>query len=112
MAAELPPGSRTTDYISPGVIAKTLPDPAIGAVLDQTGEASIRQRYLPANIVVYYVTALTLCMRSPYREVVCCPLGGVRWLRNPTAAVNVAAKLGSSRARARIWLEACAAVAG
>ena len=46
--AELPPGARITDYISLGVVTKTFPLSAIGAVLLKTGKASIRQRDLPA----------------------------------------------------------------
>ena len=50
--AELPPGTRITDYISLGVISKAFPDSAIGAVLARTGKASLRQRDLPAQVVV------------------------------------------------------------
>jgi len=44
--AELPPGTRITDYISLGVISKVFPDSAIGAVLSRTGKTSLRQRDL------------------------------------------------------------------
>lgn len=63
--AELPKGSRITDYISLGVIAKTFPVERIQAVLTTTGKASRRQRDLPAHVVVYYVIALALYMQSP-----------------------------------------------
>jgi Insertion element 4 transposase N-terminal len=71
-AAALPAGSRITDYISLGVIAKTFPVMKIQAVLDATGRASMRQRDLPAHVVVYYVIALALYMQSSYREVLVC----------------------------------------
>jgi hypothetical protein len=58
--AALPVGSRITDYISLGVIAKTFPVSKIHSVLAATGTASIRQRDLPAHVVVYYVIALAL----------------------------------------------------
>jgi hypothetical protein len=103
--AELPPGSRITDYISLGVITKTFPDSAIGAVLAQTGRASIRQRDLPAHVVVYYVIALALYMQSSYREVLRCLLEGVQWLRDPSAVVHVAGKSGISQARTRLGWE-------
>ena len=61
--AELPPGARITDYISLGVITKTFPDSVIGSVLARTGKASVRQRDLPAQVVVYYVIALALYMQ-------------------------------------------------
>ncbi len=58
--AELPAGSRSTDYISLGVISKAFPVSAIGPVLARTGRANVRQRDLPARVVVYYVIALAL----------------------------------------------------
>ncbi len=104
--AELPPGARITDYISLGVITKAFPDSAIGAVLTRTGKASIRQRDLPAQVVVYYVIALALYMQSSYREVLRCLLEGVQWLRDPSAGVRVAGKSGISQARTRLGWEA------
>src|ERR1019366_8544142 len=50
-----PSGARITDYISLGVITRTFPLSAIGPVLAKTGTASIRQRDLPAQVVIYYV---------------------------------------------------------
>jgi hypothetical protein len=103
--AELPPGTRITDYISLGVISKAFPDSAIGAVLARTGKASLRQRDLPAQVVVYYVIALALYMQSSYREVLRCLLEGVQWLRDPSAGVRVAGKSGISQARTRLGWE-------
>ena len=60
--AELPKGSRITDHISLGVIAKTFPVERVKAILVETGRASRRQRELPGH-VVYYVIALTLYMQ-------------------------------------------------
>ena len=104
--AELPPGARITDYISLGVITKTFPLSAIGPVLSNTGKASIRQRDLPAQVVVYYVIALALYMQSSYREVLRCLLEGVQWLRDPSAGMRVAGKSGISQARTRLGWEA------
>ena len=93
--AELPKGSRITDYISLGVIAKTFPVEKIQAVLTATGKASRRQRDLPAHVVVYYVIALALYRQSSYREVLRCLLEGMQWLLEPGAKVKVAGtKLG------------------
>ena len=103
--AELPPGARITDYISLGVITKTFPDSVIGSVLARTGKASVRQRDLPAQVVVYYVIALALYMQSSYREVLRCLLEGVQWLRDPSAGVRVAGKSGISQARTRLSWE-------
>ena len=50
--ATLPAGSRITDYISLGVIAKFFPREKIGEILQQTKRASLRERDLPAHVVV------------------------------------------------------------
>jgi len=103
--AELPAGSRITDYISLGVIAKFFPVEKIHDVLEQTNRASVRKRDLPAHVVVYYVIALALYMRSSYREVLRCLLEGVQWLLDPSAKVKVAGKSGISQARSRLGVE-------
>lgn len=92
--ATLPEGSRITDYVSLGVIAKTFPLERVRSVLAATGKSSIRERDLPAHVVVYYAIALALYMQSSYREVLRCLLEGVQWLLDPTAPVKVASKIG------------------
>src|SRR4030067_1436761 len=79
-AAELLKGARITDYISWGVLAKTFPKERIRSVLSATGKTSVRQRDLPAHVVIYYVIALALYMQSSYRAVLRCLLEGVQWL--------------------------------
>jgi hypothetical protein len=103
--AELPAGSRITDYISLGVVAKAFPLAAIHSVLAETKKASIRQRDLPAHVVIYYVIALALYMRSSYREVLRCLLEGIQWLRDPSVNLRVAGKSGISQARTRLGWE-------
>ena len=101
----LPAGSRVTDYISLGVIAKTFPLDTVQSVLRDTGRSSQRRRALPAPVVVYYVIALALYMQSSYREVLRCLLEGVQWLAGPSRALEVAGKSGISQARTRLGWE-------
>jgi hypothetical protein len=112
--ASLPVGSRIADYISLGVVAKFFPREKVDAVLEETGRASVRDRDLPAPVVVYYVIALALYMRSSYREVLRCLLEGVQWLLDPSVVVKVAGKSGISQARSRLGPEPlrrlCAAI--
>ena len=103
--ASLPAGSRITDYISLGVVAKTFPLEKIRASLAATGKESVRQRDLPAHVVVYYVIALALYMQSSYREVLRCLLEGIQWLVEPAAGINVAGNSGISQARTRLGWE-------
>lgn len=100
--AELPRGTRMTDYISLGVLTKTFPMTTIETVLRESGRGSIRQRDLPAHVVVYYVIALALYMQSSYREVLRCLLEGIQWLLGPGAAIKVTGTSGISQARTRL----------
>jgi hypothetical protein len=103
--ARLPAGSRITDYISLGVVAKTFPLDKIHAALAANGKESVRQRDLPAHVAVYYVIALALYMQSSYREVLRCLLEGIQWLREPSAGINGAGNSGISQARTRLGWE-------
>jgi len=103
--SELPSGTRITDYISLGVITKTFPVAIIQEILKETGRTSIRNRDLPAHVVVYYVIALALYMRSSYREVLRCLLEGIQWLLDPGTQVKVTGKSGISQARTRLGWE-------
>ena len=103
--AVLPKGTRITDYISLGEITKTFPLKSIHRVLRETGKASVRQRALPAHVMVYYVVALALYMQSSTREVMRCLLEGLNWLTGPNGRVHVAGDAGISRARTRLGYE-------
>jgi hypothetical protein len=103
--AALPAGSRITDFISLGVIAKTFPASKVHAVLEATGRASTRQRDLPAHVMVYYVIALALYMQSSCREVLRCLLEGVRRVLDPSVRIKVSGKSGISQARTRLGWE-------
>ena len=103
--AGLPAGSRISDYVTLGVITKTFPIEKIRDILNETKKASIRERDLPANVVMYYVIALALYMQSSCREVLRCLLEGVQWLLDPSIPVKVAGRAGISQARARLGWE-------
>jgi hypothetical protein len=104
--ATLPAGARITDYISLGVITKTFPLSTVRAVLAESGKASLRERDLPAHVVMYYVIALALFMQASYREVLRCLLEGLQWLRDPAVPFKVAGKSGISQARTRLGWQA------
>jgi hypothetical protein len=59
MAARLPAGPRIRDFISLGV-TKTFPLAKVREILAETGKTSVRQRELPAHVMVYYAIALAL----------------------------------------------------
>ena len=103
--ATLPAGSRITDYISLGVVARFFPSEKVRKVLRETGRASLRERDLPAHVAVYYVIALALYMHSSYGEVLRCLLEGIQWLLEPSAKIKVTGSSGISQARTRLGWE-------
>lgn len=105
MAANLGEKPRITDYISLGVITKAFPEKAIRSALSRTGKSSVRQRDLPAHVVMYYVIGQALFMQVSQREVLRCLLEGVRWLFGPKVPVKVTGKSGISQARSRLGWE-------
>ena len=103
--ARLTDGARISDYISLGVVSGTIPLSKVKAVLAEMGRASLRQRELPAHVVVYYVMALALFMEASYCEVLRCLLEGLHWLFGPQYEVKVTGKSGISKARTRLGWE-------
>jgi hypothetical protein len=100
--AGLPHGSRISDFVTLGVLTMTVPASLIDAVLSDTGRHSLRQRALPARLVVYYVMALALYGQSSYGEVLRCLLEGIRWLKLGGAELVLATKSSITKARRRL----------
>src|SRR5213083_1226494 len=94
--------ARITDYISLGVITAAFPEKTIRSAVAQSGKSSIRERDLPAHVVMYYVIAQALFMQVSQREVLRCLLEGVRWLFGPKVSVKVTGKSGVSQAKSRL----------
>ena len=86
-------------------IARAFPEKAIRTALAKTGRSSVRERELPAQVVMYYVIAQALFMQVSQREVLRCLLEGVRWLLGPRVPIKVTGKSGISQARSRLGWE-------
>jgi len=104
-AAQLVGGTRITDLVSLGVLMKAVPRTVVDRVLGETGKASVRQRALPAHVVVYYVLCLSLFMHVSCQEVLRCLFEGVHLLLGPGGRVDLAGDSGISQARSRLGEE-------
>lgn len=103
--AELPAGTRVTDYISLGAVAGKVPMERVHEVLKREGRQSQRQRQLPAHVMVYYVIALALYMEVSYGEVLRCLLEGLEWIGLPVQRIRRTGPSGISQARSRLGVE-------
>jgi hypothetical protein len=55
--------------ISLGALMRIYPPEVMDQIVEETGRREQRYRLLPARMVMYYVIAMTLFSRLPYREV-------------------------------------------
>jgi hypothetical protein len=103
--AGLPEGTRLTDFISLGALAGRFPLSTIHRILEESGCQSVRQRQLPAHVVVYYVIGLALYMQVSYGEVLRCLVEGLEWLGFPVQRLRKTGRSGISQARSRLGVE-------
>lgn len=104
-AATRPAGDRITDFVTVGLIARSFPLSKVRQVLAETGKGSLRERELPAHVMVYYVIAMALFMSVSCREVLRCLLEGMQWLSDGRAPLKITTKSGISQARSRLGSE-------
>jgi len=95
-------GVRLSDYISLGVLTASFPLETVQSVLTSTGRASVRERELPAHVMVYYAIALALYADVSTREVLRCLLEGARWLGEGAVEGEPTGTSGLSKARTRL----------
>ena len=101
-AADLPSGTRVTDFISIGVIASKIPRDSVDRAIATTDRQSKRIRQLPAHVMVYYVIALALYMEVAYGEVLRCLVEAFAWLGEPAQRVRNTGRSAISQARVRL----------
>ncbi len=105
-AAGLSEGTRITDYITLGVVARMFPVEQVHAILKETGRGSARHRQLPAHVVFYYVIALALFSNVSYGEVLRCLVEGLSWLGDESVRrIRCSGRSAISQARARLGAE-------
>jgi Insertion element 4 transposase N-terminal len=92
-------GERLPDRISVGVLARVFTDELVDEVIDATDAREVRYRRLPARLVVLFVLACWLFMRSGYGLVLsrladALVVGGAGWgsWRLPTTSSITKAK--------------------
>lgn len=101
----LPSRIDVAHLIGAGVLASVCPRPLIEEILESTGRSSLRNRSLPAPLVVYYVMALGLWREAPLEEVLRVVSEGIRWLGGPGSPNVEAGKSAISQARSRLGAE-------
>ena len=94
--------ARLSDTISLILLAKVFPAEQINRILGETHKASIRERKLPATLMVYYIMALALYMGTSCQDVLEHVFTALKWFSKPDNRIRTAAKSAISQARARL----------
>src|SRR5580704_9066449 len=79
----LPGGTRVSDFVSLGALAKCFPAEQVSRAVVAAGRSGVRKRSLPPFLTLTYVMALWLFRDVSYEEVLDCLLESWRWLKLP-----------------------------
>jgi hypothetical protein len=91
--------------ISLGALMRIYPPEVMDQIVEETGRREQRYRLLPARMVMYYVIAMTLFSRLPYREVMRQLVEHLSQMRPWRQSPELPSKSGISLARTRLGSE-------
>lgn len=93
---------RLADEVSIGLLATVFPDERVVAAIEETGVKEVRNRALPARLMVYFALALWLDFGKGYVRVLTGLLTGLRWARGGWGGYTVPTDGAISLARGRL----------
>ncbi|MFD3686217.1 IS4 family transposase [Nocardiopsis sp. NPDC058631] len=96
---------RLTDHVAIGLLATAFPEAAVHEVLDATGRRQVRDRALPAHLMVYLTMAMWLEFGKGYEQVLRFLLAGLCWARGGWRDHTIPTGGAISRARERLGPE-------
>jgi Insertion element 4 transposase N-terminal/Transposase DDE domain len=97
--------ARLTDVIGIGVLTRMVTRELVDDVLLRTGTKEVRNRGLPARVVVYFVLAMALFSRDSYEEVMRKLVQGLRSILIVKKEWKVPTSSAFSKARVRLGIE-------
>ena len=96
---------RLSDHISLGVLTRVFPPELVDRVVAAAGRTEVRNRLLPARVVVYYVLALALFAQASYEEVMRNLVEGLSWTTGWSREWTMPTKGALFKARSRLGAE-------
>ena len=100
-----PTDERLSDRVAIGLLTRAFPPGVVDAAVVAADRAEVRNRLLPARVMVYYVLAMCLFSGQGYEEVMRLLVGGLRWLGRWRRAWAVPSTAAIAKARARLGAE-------
>jgi hypothetical protein len=100
-----PTDERLSDRVAIGLLTRTFTPEAVDAAIASADRGEVRNRLLPARVVVYYVLAMCLFSGQGYEEVMRLLVGGLEWMSRWQRAWTVPSTAAIAKARARLGAE-------
>jgi hypothetical protein len=100
-----PTDERLSDRIAIGLLTRTFTPEAVDAAIASADRGEVRNRLLPARVVVYYVLAMCLFSGQGYEEVMRLLVGGLEWMSRWRRGWAVPSTAAIAKARARLGAE-------
>ena len=97
--------SRLSDFVSVGLLMKVFPPGLVDEVVSAAGRKELRQRSLPARVVVYFVVGLALFAAESYEEVFVQLTSGLSWARRSRENWKTPSASALFQARVRLGVE-------
>ena len=100
-----PTDERLSDRVAIGLLTRAFSPAAVDAAVASTDRGEVRNRLLPARVVVYYVLAMCLFSGQGYEEVMRLLVGGLEWMSRWRRALVVPSTAAIAKARTRLGAE-------
>ncbi len=95
-------GAQTSGTVSIGLLAQVFPAAVVDAAIGRADAKELRNRALPARLMVYFVIAMWLWSTSGYVRVLRQLLAGLRWAAGNGERIAVPYDGSIAKARARL----------
>ena len=100
-----PGGISIVRPVNIGSFIQQYPLKRVKQILKKTKKASVRERSLPAHVVVYYVIVLSLFLNESYREVLNWMFEGLNYVYGRGIKFKIPVKSAITQARQRLGVE-------
>jgi hypothetical protein len=100
-----PTDERLSDRVAIGLLTRAFPPKAVDAAVASADRGEVRNRLLPARVVVYYVLAMCLFSGQGYEEVMRLLVGGLEWMSRWRRSWSVPSTAAIAKARVRLGAE-------
>lgn len=100
-----PTDERLSDRVAIGLLTRAFPPEVVDAAVASADRGEVRNRLLPARMIVYYVLAMCLFSGQGYEEVMRLLVGGLEWMSRWRRSWSVPSTAAIAKARARLGAE-------